>query len=229
MSRKSNARSKARNKARAKAAANAISAVAPVVEACAATTGFGLRAYRVLSFGLGLSGMLLLGGGVLAAWTPSSAMTSGSYGAADVRVQAVDANGTTFSAGISNLLPGDYMYRYVDLTNSGTVSQGFTGSVSGTGTLVGALTVQIDTCSVSWSGNGTCSGSTSSLKAETSTASSVPFSFPTMAAAAVSHARFQFKLAANADQTTYQGTAATMTVNISGSSTVSGGQDRTAG
>lgn len=187
---------------------------------------FGLRSIAIAA---ALSGALLLGSGVFAAWTPTGVMTSGSYDSADLAVQLVDANGTTFSTGVSGLLPGDYMYRYADLTNSGTVAQTFTGSVTGTGILAGAVTVKVDSCSVSWASNGTCSGTTTAVKAETITSSPVSFSFSSMAVSAVKHIRFLFKLDANANQGTYQGQSVSEEIAISGSSTVSGGQDRSAG
>jgi hypothetical protein len=171
----------------------------------------------------------IVGGGVLAAWTPTASATSGTMSAATVEAQLVDSNGTTFTTGVNNLLPGDYLNRYLDLTNTGTVAQTFTGTVAGTGTLAGALTVAADACSVSWSANGSCSGTVTSIKSPALTNAPVALSLASMNQNEVKHLRLQFKLDANASQSTYQGTSATQQVTIAGSTTVAGGRDRTAG
>jgi hypothetical protein len=189
-------------------------------------TGFRLR---ILLAMIGAAGVALLGSGVFAAWSPTASISSGSMGSADLAVTLVDTNGTTFNTAVSNLLPGDYLYRYADLTNTGSVAQTFSGSVTGSGVLAPAMTVKVDTCSVSWSANGSCSGTTSSILTATATNPAANVSFPSMASNAVTHARFQFQLATSASQGTYQGTSATEAVSLAGSATVSGGQDRTAG
>jgi hypothetical protein len=198
-------------------------------EPCEHSSRRGGLLLRGLVVGTGVIGTLLMGGGVMAAWSPSTSLTSGSYGAADLAVQMVNANGTTFSAGVSNLLPGDYMNRYADLTNNGSVAQTFQGTITGAGTLANALTVKVDNCSVAWAVNGTCSGTTTAVKAATSTAAPVTFSTASMAVNELKHLRFRFELDSAADQATYQGTTATQQISIVGSSTVPGGQDRTAG
>ena len=56
---------------------------------------------------------------------------------AEVTVTVADggSGSATWSTGISNLLPGDYFFRWVDVTNTGSVPQTFAGSLSGTLTL----------------------------------------------------------------------------------------------
>jgi hypothetical protein len=183
---------------------------------------------RLVVIAIGAIGSLCIGGGVFAAWTPTTSISSGSMAAANLAVTLVDVNGTTFNTAVPNLLPGDFLNRYADLTNTGSVSQTFSGTVTGSGSLGPAMTVKVDTCSVAWSANGTCSATTTAVLAATATSPAASVSFPALATNGVSHARFQFQLASNANQTTYQGTNTTEAVSLAGTATVAGGQDRTA-
>lgn len=176
----------------------------------------------------GSVGALMLGGGVFAAWVPTASTAAASYQAASLNVTMVDTNGTTFSVGVNNLLPGDYLNRYLDVTNTGTVAQTFSGTVTPTGVLAAAMTVQVDSCSVAWAANGTCSGTTTPVKAATSTSGTVTFAYPSMTANAVNRTRVQFKLDPLA-ALSFQGTTATQTVSLIGNATTAGGADRTLG
>ena len=142
-------------------------------------------------------------------------------------VSLSDTNSTVFSTGVSNLLPGDYLNRYVNMTNGGTVAQSFSGTVNGPGVLGTAMTVQIDTCSVAWTG-ATCGGTGTSILAATATSPSANFTIPSLAAAGVRYARFQFKLDPLTN-VSFQGTSTTQTVTITGGATAANGNDRTAG
>ena len=104
----------------------------------------------------------LLGSGIYASWSTSSAISSGSYNAATAGSSFSDTGTNAFDTAVSNMVPGDYTVHYTDLNNDGSVTQQFTGSVDGTGTLAGSggLTVAIDDCSTSWNQtDGTCSNS----------------------------------------------------------------------
>jgi len=187
-----------------------------------------LPAAKLVAAGAATLGLLLLGGGVFAAWTPSGSMTSNAHDAATVNATLADANGTTFATAVSNLLPGDYLHRYVDLTNTGSVDQTMSGTVTGTGALASALTVQVDSCTTSWSVDGSCAGATIALQGPTPTDPATTMTFPSVAAGDVHHVRFRFMLDPNADQDTYQGTAGSEQISISGGPTTPGGRDRTA-
>lgn len=104
----------------------------------------------------------LLGSGIYASWSTSSAISSGSYNAATAGSSFSDTGTNAFATAVSNMVPGDYTVHYTDLNNDGNVSQHFTGSVDGSGALAGSggLTVAIDDCSTTWNqADGTCSDS----------------------------------------------------------------------
>ncbi len=187
------------------------------------------RNFKVAAFAVAALGLVLLGGGVFAAWAPSASMTSDAHGAATVAAQVADTNGTTFATAVSNLLPGDYVHRYVDLTNTGSVDQTFTGTVTGSGALAPALTVQVDSCSDAWAADGSCTGAVTALRTPVATDPSASMTFPSVAPGEVHHLRFRFTLVSDADQATYEGTSASERVDISGAPTTAGGRDRTAG
>jgi hypothetical protein len=183
---------------------------------------------KLVAAGVGALGLLLLGGGVFGAWSPSGSMASQAHDAAVVDAVLADANGTTFATAVSDLLPGDYLHRYVDLINTGSVDQTFTGTVTGTGALAPALTVEVDSCSTAWLADGSCSGVTTALQGPTATDPGTTMPFPSVAPDDTHYVRFRFMLAPDADQATYQGTAASEQISISGGPTTPGGRDRTA-
>jgi spore coat-associated protein N len=181
----------------------------------------------------GLSAIALVGAGTFAAWQSTTGGTTGTYSAGSVTASEADTNGTTFSSAVSNLLPGDYAYRYRVLSNTGSVSQVFTGAVTGAGTLAstaGGLTIAVDSCSVAWttvSGVSTCSGTTTNLLATTGVSTSPSISYGTLAASGTQNLRYTLALPSAANQATFQGTSGTVTVAITGAG--SGTGDRTAG
>ncbi len=74
------------------------------------------------------------------------------------------------SAAISLMAPGDTVYRFIDLTNGGTLpALGMTLGITGSGSnalttdATNGLAVAVDTCATAWTaittGSGTCSGS----------------------------------------------------------------------
>lgn len=185
---------------------------------------------RRLSVGLlGAGALGLIGTGALASWTTTSQTASGTISAATAAVALVDANNTTLTSQVSDLLPGDYFYRYVDLRNDGTSSTAFSGLLTATGDLTGALTAQVDRCSISWSSSGTCLGAITSQAPETvvdQTGTSVTYGNIGNGLAGIAHERYRIKLADTAPAS-LQGKTGTLTISVSGATT--GGRDRTNG
>ncbi|GGJ87065.1 hypothetical protein GCM10010123_15840 [Pilimelia anulata] len=181
--------------------------------------------------GLTAGGALLTSAGVFASWSSAVDVHGGTNDTAAVGLTHVDTNGTTFSTGAANMLPGDYLYRYATLTNTGELSETFSAAVSGSGDLgaAGGLQLAIDACSVAWAGNGSCSGSTTALAAATDAHSAGSISLGTLAAGAVKHLRYRVQLSAAADQLTFQGKDGAVDVTISGTTVASGNRDRTGG
>jgi signal transduction histidine kinase len=52
----------------------------------------------------------------------------------------------------TNLLPGDYLYRYANLVNTGGLAQDFVADVAGSGVMAcaGGLQIAVDSCSLAW-------------------------------------------------------------------------------
>lgn len=178
--------------------------------------------------------LALIGAGTFAAWQSTAGGTTGTYTAATVTASETDTNGTTFSSAISDLLPGDYAYRYRTLANTGSLAQTFTGAVTGSGVLAttaGGLTLAVDSCSIAWTtvaGVSTCAGTTTSVLATTGVSTSPSISYGSLAASGSAQLRYTFALPSNADQTTFQGQSGTVQVAITGATSATPG-DRTAG
>lgn len=171
----------------------------------------------------------MIGAGAYAAWTSTTGGTTGTYDAATVTASDSDHGGTTFSTGVSNLLPGDYLYRYRTLDNTGSVAQAFTGAVSGSGTLgntAGGLQVTVDKCATAWS-SGSCAGGSTTILSTVDTASAPSISYGSLASGAKTYLRYTFSLPSGIDQATFEGTSTTVTVAITGATAA--GSDRTAG
>ena len=174
----------------------------------------------------------LVGAGAFAAWTSTNSATTGSLAAATVTQTNVDANSTTFATALTNMLPGDYLYRYRILTNTGSVAQTMTGAVTGAGTLAGAggLEIKVDTCSVPWTTVATvstCAGTPTNILTTTSVSSAPALNFGSLAAAGVENIRYTFDLPAGASQATFQGQSGTVTVATTGATAAA--SDRTTG
>ncbi len=203
-----------------------------VAAASARHAAAGGRASIALARPLAGGAVLIVGGalaasGAYSAWTSSSSRAINGT-AATVTATHLDTNGTVFTTAVTNLVPGDFLYRYSDLTNTGSVSQAFTGATTGGGTLGTAatgLTIQVDACAAAWVAN-VCATPTV-VKAVTSVATNPAITYSTLPAAGVQHLRYTFGLPTNADQTTLQGQTGSITVAVTG--TAAAGTDRTAG
>jgi hypothetical protein len=129
-----------------------------------------------------LGGMGLVTSNVFALLTASAFNTTGgsvTTGTLLLTVSPSTVNGITggFTSAISALGPGDTVNRYVDLTIGGTLDAANpTLQILATtdNTLVtdtnNGLQVTITGCSVEWTNTGTCSGTTSTVLAQTSAA-----------------------------------------------------------
>ncbi len=174
----------------------------------------------------------LVGAGAFAAWTSTSSSTTGSLTAATVTQTNVDANSTTFTTALTNMLPGDFLYRYRILTNTGSVTQTMTGAVTNSGVLAGTggLEMKVDSCSVAWTtvaGVSTCAGTPTSILGVTGVSTDPAISYGSLAAAGVQNLRYTFDLPANANQGTFQGQTGTVTVAVTGATAAA--SDRTTG
>jgi hypothetical protein len=175
-------------------------------------------------------GAVLTASGTWAAWQSTGSLTQ-SVNSANVTVNVADggSGAATWTTSISNLLPGDYFYRWVDVTNTGSVPQSFASTLSGTLTLPGALTAWVSSCTVVYTGS-SCTGGTSSDLLGTS---ATPAAFGalsglgTINAGAVKHLMVKVVFSASADQTTYQNQNSVLTLSFTGTAT--GGNDRTNG
>jgi len=181
--------------------------------------------------GVAAVGVAMTSSGVFASWVATAQATTGSAQAATVSLTHTDTNGTTFNSGVSDLLPGDYVYRYANLVNTGGLAQDFTASLSGSGALAaaGGLQFAVDSCSVAWAGDGSCAGTLLPVAGARDVAGAAAVPLGQVAAAGTSHLRYKFVLSPSADQATFQGTSGTVSVTIGGSTPVVGGRDRTAG
>lgn len=171
----------------------------------------------------------LIGAGAFAAWTSTSSSTTGTYTAATVTHTIADQNATVFTSALNNMLPGDYLYRYRTLTNTGSVSQAFTGATTGSGALAGAggLEITVDSCPVAWTTASTCVGGSTAVLATVGVSGSPAITYGSLAAAGVANLRYTFTLPSAANQTTFQGTTGTVTVAVTGATAAA--SDRTAG
>jgi spore coat-associated protein N len=181
---------------------------------------------RALAAGFAVSVLLLTGAGVYAALTATatgtSAVTSGTL------LMTLSADGTSggLPETVTAMAPGDVYNVYVNVNNTGTLASaaGMTlgaaanpvtaltnGSIAGEG-----LAVTVNQCSVVWSATGTCSGTTTSILANTplSTFAS-PQSLsnvPSLVAATGSLAHLQFGLSMAGTETSTNGVLPTPTI-----------------
>jgi len=194
-------------------------------QACAASRLHRRRRLGVAAFLVG--GVSLVSAGAFASWTTTSQATSGAVTAAMAAVDLIDANSSTFTAPMSDVLPGDYWYRYVDLRNDGSAGSTYSGLITATGDLTGVLNAQAERCSIAWTSNGQCLGTTTTLLADTlATDVGVTVNYGTIAPGTlgVAHVRFRFKMLDTASQT-LMGKTGTLAISVSGMTT--GGRDRT--
>ena len=187
------------------------------------------RRRGVAAIALACGGAALVGAGAFSSWDTTASVSSGSLSAASGTATLLDANGGTFTTGVSNLLPGDFFYRYVDVRNDGTSANTFTGTVAATGDLAGQVAVDAVTCSLPWIGN-ICAGVTSTSLGSGTPATGAPVAIThgTIATgtAAAQHVRYKFTFS-NAAPSTLMGKSGSLTIAVS--NTLVGGTDRTAG
>jgi hypothetical protein len=174
----------------------------------------------------------VLGTGIYASWSTGDAISSGTYSAATDGSAFSDTGTNAFDTPVSNLVPGDHTVHYTDLQNLGSVTQTFTGSVTGTGGLAGAggLTIAIDSCSTSWSqSDGSCSGggTVSSVLSTTPVADGSSLDFGQIAGGDAQHLKVTITLPPDADSS-LSGTSGTVTVHETAGIS-SSGTDRSAG
>ena len=177
------------------------------------------------------TGAVLTATGTWAAWQSTGSLTQ-SVNSAEVTVNVADggSGAATWSTGISNLLPGDYFFRWVDITNTGSVPQTFAGTLSGTLTLPNAMTAWVSTCSVAYaSGSTSCGGTSTDLLGSSAT----PAAFGALSSlgsinpGATKHLLVKVVFSDSADQTTYSDQSSVLTLSFTGTAT--GGNDRTEG
>lgn len=177
------------------------------------------------------TGAVLTATGTWAAWQSTGSLTQ-SVNSAEVTVDVTDggSGAATWSTEVSDLLPGDYFYRWVNVTNTGSVPQTFAGSLSGTLTLPNALTAWVSTCSVAFaSGSTNCSGDSEDLLGSNAT----PAAFGSLAslgsinAGATKHLLVKVVFSDSANQVTYSDQSSVLTLSFTGTAT--GGDDRTDG
>lgn len=206
------------------------SAITVVVNQLAPQAPARPRRRRVAAVALAVGGATMLSTGAFAAWETTASAQSGALSAASGSAALLDANGGTFTfSGVSNLVPNDYFYRYVDVRNDGTGPNTFTGAVAATGDLAGHLTVEATTCTAAWNPTtGACTGTTSApIGSGTPTTSTpVAINHGTIAtgAANVQHVRYRFTFN-NSAPTALQGKNGALTISVN--NTLVGGNDRT--
>jgi len=179
---------------------------------------------------LAVAGGSLIGAGAFVSWDASaSALSAGPTGG----VRLTDVSESTFTDAVAGLLPGDYLYRYLDVTNDGGQPSTFTGAVTVTGDLAGQLSVDAVSCSVPWAteaGASTCTGTTSPSRGAGIPTATVPLGIDHGMIATgtgnAQHVRYTFTLLRTAPSST-QGT--TGAVDIAVSDTVIGGSAPAAG
>jgi hypothetical protein len=180
---------------------------------------------------VGLAAAALWGGGY-AAWT-SGGVKEQNLSTADVGASFTDTGNNAFAVDVSDLLPGDYLYRYADLENTGNVAQTFTlGVASNSGLLTApadGLKVAVVSCTVAWDHDAnTCGGtSTTQLAEDYITDSGMSSTAFGLGVGATEHLQVKLLLPDGADQAAFSGKSDTIRVTASGSTRA--GTDRSAG
>ena len=161
----------------------------------------------------GVGGAALVSSSVLAALTAvasNTTPTSVTSGKLSLTLAPSSVTGISngFNTAIANMAPGDTINRYVDLTNGGTIdglnpTLGITLGEAGTALVTNAtagLQVAVQSCSVSWSATGTCTGTTGTVLASsavsTMTATPKAITLPSLTAGSVSFLKVSIALPA---------------------------------
>jgi len=180
----------------------------------------------VAAVALAAGGAALVGAGAFSAWDVTTSVDSGTLSAGSGSAATLlDANGSTFTTGVSNLLPADYFHRYIDVFNTGPLAT-FTGLVKASGDLAGQLSVVAETCPTAWTAAG-CPGVPTPPRIGSGTPVSgtpVTVAHGPIAATTVQHVRYTFTFSGTAPDT-MQGKSGQLAISVS--NTVVGGNDRT--
>ena len=124
-------------------------------------------------------------GGVLAAWSQTSSLISGSYTTGIVTTSFTDTGTNAWTTSVPNLIPGDYVYRYLRIDNTGTVKQDFALTVAGVtnGTDNAwasdpSLRITVTRCAVAWTQATNSCGNSPATVITTRPVSTASGSFP---------------------------------------------------
>ncbi|TNM69715.1 hypothetical protein FHN55_02935 [Streptomyces sp. NP160] len=172
-----------------------------------------------------VGGCSLLGTGAFASWQATASASSASLRAATVGATVVGATGGQLTTPVSDLLPGDWLYRYVDVTNTSTVVGAFTGTVS-SAALGSGLTAVVESCSAAWNtAAATCPG-TQNVLASGSVGSGLAIAHGILAPTAVQHVRYKVTVDPSAPAS-LMGTTGSLSMSVV--SDLVGNRDRTTG
>lgn len=146
-------------------------------------------------------------GGVLAAWSQTSSLISGSYTTGIVTTSFTDTGTNAWTTSVPNLIPGDYVYRYLRIDNTGTVKQGFAltvvGVTNGTDNAWASdpsLRITVTRCAVAWTQATNSCGNSPATVITTRPVSTASGSFPVQTDVAPSGAMYlQVKLELDAN------------------------------
>ena len=142
----------------------------------------------------------LLGPGVRASFVSSNTATTGSLTFArltgsfatgtDDLGAAGGVGGASYAMTVTALALGTSTHRFTTLTNTGSVTASFTGTVVPTGA-TGTMNVAVDSCSQAWAA-GACGGATTSLRSAVSLSGSPPVTYGSIAVNAAKFLRYTF-------------------------------------
>ena len=146
-------------------------------------------------------------GGVLAAWSQTSSLISGSYTTGIVTTSFTDTGTNAWTTSVPNLIPGDYVYRYLRIDNTGTDKQDFALTVAGVtnGTDNAwasdpSLRITVTRCAVAWTQATNSCGNSPATVITTRPVSTASGSFPVQTDVAPSGAMYlQVKLELDAN------------------------------
>lgn len=183
------------------------------------------RRRRLGALALLTAGATLLGTGAFASWQATANASTATLRAATAGATVVGASGGQLTTPVSNLLPGDWLYRYVDVTNTSSVTGSFTGTVTASG-LGSGLTVLVESCAAGWNtAAATCPGTPTTI-ATGSLSSPLSITHGTLAPTAVQHVRYKVTVDALAPSSLMGQSGA---LDLAVTSNLVGGYDRTSG
>lgn len=146
-----------------------------------------------------LAGMHL-GPGVRASFVSANTATTGTLSFAQLTGSfatgtddlgaAGGVGGATYAMTVTALALGTSTHRFTTLTNTGSVTASFTGSISPTGA-TGTMNVAVDACSQAWA-TGTCGGTTTSLRTAVALSGTPSVTYGSLAVGGVKYLRYTF-------------------------------------